>query len=212
MNIFLSPSFVSSLSESTYKSIYLLIRLLSTLRLNQKILIEAINSKKYRNHEIFEINSNLISTYLEAAKSYSRTISKEIFNLRGEPFDDYTKELIRLFNTPKKEMEPIFKALLFLRDSTTFHFHDEYIIDSQRDEHSRIAYMGFMNPLNLTEAIFTNSIPHILEEIQRITGKTYKEESIMSFFKEVNTEIIFPFIDYLEKTAHETIDDFLMII
>jgi hypothetical protein len=210
MNIFLSSDFVSSLSESTYKSIYLLIRLLSSLRLSQKVLIEAINSKSYRTHEIIELNSNLISTYLEAAKAYTRTISKDIFNLRVEPFDDYTKELIKLFNTSKNEIPPTFKALLFLRDSTTFHFHGEYIINAERNQSNRITYMGFMHPLNPNEAIFTNSIPHILEEIQRLTGKKYEEESITSFFKEVNTTIIFPFIDYIEKAVHDTVDDFLL--
>lgn len=209
LNIFLSSDFVQSLPDTTYEAIYLLVRTLSSLRLSQKVFMNAILSGKYRNFEIIELNSNLISTYLEAAKAYSKKISNEIFKLRGIQPDNYTRDLIEIFSTQKNKTSLEYQVLLFLRDNVTFHFHGEYI-NNVKDKNDRITFMGFIDPTN-NEAILTNTVPHIIEMIQKITNKKYEEDSIISLFKELNTNIIYPFIEYIDKLTHDTIDDFLII-
>jgi hypothetical protein len=211
-NVFLNKYFIDSLQEKDYEALFLLLRINSSLRLSQKLLLNSIKNKQYKNFEIIEINSNLLSTYAEARKSYANNISDPIFALLGIPFDDFTSSIRAMFLDENSKTTTDNRLLAFLRNSTTFHFHSEYIRDNKIQNGERISYVGFIDPEKSDSIVLTNSIPHILEELQKIKGKTYKEESIISVFRDINERLVFPFINYIENLVHQVIDDKLIIV
>ena len=210
-NIFLSESFIKTLAKKDYEAVYLLIRILSSLRLSQKIFLNALNSKIFRNFEIIDINASLLATYSESAKAYANIISEPIYNILGIPFDEITVNIRGIYSTKKADAPIDYQIISFLRDNTAFHFFNEYIGNNSEIDGERISYIGFLDSDNDRSVILTNSIPHILEELQRIKGVKYEEKSIIYLFKDLNERIVFPFIDHIESLVHQVIDDKLII-
>lgn len=205
--VFLKKEFVDRLSDSEYEAIYLLIRVLSSLRLSEKLLIHAIESQKFRNFEILELYSSLLSTYLEATKAYARDISEPIFRVLGMPLYEFTINIRTIFQQPKAQSRMEYQILSFLRDNTTFHFHSEYVGNRRTQENERIRFFGLIDPSKPRSMLLTNTIPHILEKLQDLTGKTFDDDSTALLFREMNENIVYPFIMYIEKLAHNLIDE-----
>jgi hypothetical protein len=71
--------------------------------------------------------------------------------------------------------------------------------------------MGFIESNRPNSLVLTNTLPHILEEIQKITGRNLAESTIVHYYKELNESLVYPFVDYIEKLAHSVIDGNLEI-
>ncbi len=211
-DIFISKSFINTLAIKDYEAVYLLVRILSSLRLSQKIFLNALRSKQFRNFEIIDINANMLATYSESAKAFANIISEPIYNILGIPFDETTLNIREIFNTKKAKAPLDYKIISFLRDSTTFHFFNEYIGRNSIIDGERITYIGFIDPENDKSVVLTNSIPHIIEELQKIKGEKYEEKSVIYLFKDLNERIVFPFIDHIEYLVHQIIDDKMVIL
>jgi len=210
-NAFLSKELMEKLTDREYEAIFLLVRILSSLQLERKLFLHALYSGKYRNFEIIEINSRLLATYTEAAKAYANTISEPLFSLRGLDFDDFTANIRDVYCRPKADTPIEYKVLSFIRDTTTFHFHGGYIARNKTSDEQRIAFMGFIEMERPGELVLTNTIPHILEEIQKITGRSLVESTIAHYYKELNDSLVYPFIEYIENLAHSLIDKNLQL-
>jgi len=209
-NVFLSTYFANSLTDRTYEAIFLLVRILSSLHLGKKILLNSISSRNFRNFEIIELNSNLISTYVEACKAFDSKVADELFELLGKPLDEKAKNIRNIFKQKKSEAPIDYQIFSFLRDDVTFHFHSEYISRIRINENERIHYMGFVDPNDSEKVILTNTVPHILEVIQKLTGSEYDETSVLTFFRDTNQNVIFPFIEYLQNLSLEVFNGVLV--
>jgi len=205
-NIFLNADFIKGLTDSEYEALFLLVRILSELRLRQKSLYTALESGKFRNFEIIELNSSLLATYTEGAKAYVRIVSEPIFGLLGRDYDDFTRNLRNIYQRKKSDSPIEYQVLSFIRDTTTFHFHGGYLANNRSADGERIAFMGLADVDGDGSVYLTNTIPHILEEIQKISGKDLSESTIADYFRELNESLVYPFGDYINKLVHEVID------
>lgn len=202
---------MEKLSDREYEAIFLLVRILSSLQLERKLLLHALYSGKFRNFEIVEINSRMLATYTEAAKTYANIIAEPVFALQGLDFDDFTKNIRAVYKKHKTDSPVEYKVLSFIRDTTTFHFRGGYIASNRIGEKDRISFMGFIEGNRPSSLVLTNTIPHMLEEIQKITGRSLVESTIAHYYRELNESLVYPFIDYIETLTHSLIDENLEI-
>jgi hypothetical protein len=203
--LFLKEDFLEKLSDAQYEALFLLIRVLSALRLGQKSLYQALESQKFRNFEIIELNSHLLATYTECAKAYSMTISGPIYAVLGRDPDEFTLRLRHIYSLRKAEAPVEYRVLSFIRDTTTFHFQTGYMAVNRGPDGKRIGFMGLADTEGHGSVFLTNTIPHILEEIQKISGRDLGESTIVHYFKELNESLVYPFIEKIDELIQELV-------